>query len=61
LEYPDNPIAPNSLYQVSNSQIQLTRITKAKQTLRTLIKKYPNADIILSAKKRLKDLESIKL
>ena len=61
LEYPDNPIAPNSLYQVSNSQIQLTRITKAKQTLRTLIKKYPNADSIPSAKKRLKDLESIKL
>jgi len=26
-----------------------------------LIKKYPNADIISSAKKRLKDLESIKL
>jgi len=26
-----------------------------------LIKKYPNADIIPSAKKRLKDLESIKL
>ncbi len=39
LDYPDNPIALNSLYQISNSQIQLTRITKAKQTLRALIKK----------------------
>jgi TolA-binding protein len=39
----------------------LTRITKAKQTLRRIIKEYPNASNIENAKKRLKALESIKL
>lgn len=54
-------LMPEILYGKANTEIQLTRITKAKQTLRRIIKEYPNASNIESAKKRLKALESIKL
>ncbi len=59
--HPDHELMPEILYGKANTEIQLTRITKAKQTLRKIIKDYPNASIIESAKKRLKALESIKL
>jgi len=59
--HPDHELMPEILYGKANTQIQLTRITKAKQTLRKIIKDYPNASNIESAKKRLKALESIKL
>ena len=49
--HPDHELMPQILYG----------ITKAKQTLRRIIKEYPNASNIESAKKRLKALESIKL
>ena len=58
---PDHELMPEILYGKANTEIQLTRITKAKQTLRRIIKEYPNASNIESAKKRLKALESIKL
>ena len=59
--HPDHEFMPEILYGKANTEIQLTRITKAKQTLRKIIKDYPNASNIESAKKRLKALESIKL
>ena len=59
--HPDHELMPEILYGKANTEIQLTRITKAKQTLRKIIKQYPNTSIIESAKKRLKALESIKL
>ena len=60
-QYPDDGKISFVIYEIANCEIQLTRITRAKKTLRGLIKKYPNSDIIPSAKKRLKALESIKL
>ena len=57
--HPDHELMPEILYGKANTEIQLTRITKAKQTLRKIIKDYPNASNIESAKKRLKALESI--
>ena len=59
--HPSHELVPEILYGKANTEIQLTRITKAKQTLRRIIKEYPNTSIIESAKKRLKALESIKL
>jgi tol-pal system protein YbgF len=59
--HPDHELMPEILYGKANTEIQLTRLTKAKQTLRKIIKDYPNASNIESAKKRLKALESIKL
>ena len=59
--HPNNEIIPDTIYGIANCEIQLTRITKAKKTLRNLIKKYPQSEIIQKAKKRLKALESIKL
>jgi tol-pal system protein YbgF len=59
--HPSHELMPEILYGKANTEIQLTRITKAKQTLRQIIKEYPNASNIESAKKRLKALESIKL
>jgi len=59
--HPSHELMPEILYGKANTEIQLTRITKAKQTLRKIIKEYPNASNVESAKKRLKALESIKL
>ena len=59
--HPSHELMPEILYGKANTEIQLTRITKAKQTLRRIIKEYPNASNIESAKKRLKALETIKL
>jgi TolA-binding protein len=60
-DHPSHELMPEILYGKANTEIQLTRITKAKQTLRRIIKEYPNASNIESAKKRLKALETIKL
>ena len=60
-EYPDHSLMPEILFGKANTEIQLTRITKAKQTLRKIIKEFPNAKNLESAKKRLQALESIKL
>jgi len=60
-EYPEHSLMPEILYGKANTEIQLTRITNAKNTLRRIIKEFPNASNIESAKKRLKALESIKL
>ena len=60
-DFPNDPLMPEILYGMANTEIQLTRITNAKKTLKKLIKEYPNAENIEAAKKRLKALESIKL
>ena len=61
INFPNDPLIPEILYDKANTEIQLTRITNAKNTLKKLIKEYPNAENIEAAKKRLKALESIKL
>ena len=38
--HPDHELMPEILYGKANTEIQLTRITKAKQTLRKIIKDY---------------------
>ncbi len=56
----DSNKAPDALYSIANSQIQLGQVTNAKKTLRDLVAKYPNAEITPSAQKRLKALEALK-
>jgi len=47
------------MYNVANSQIQLGDVSGAKKSLKVLLKQYPNAAIVPSAKKRLKALEAL--
>jgi TolA-binding protein len=48
------------MYNIANSQIQLSEIDGAKQTLREIVAKYPLSDAAPLAKKRLAVLESVK-
>jgi TolA-binding protein len=48
------------MYNIANSQIQLSDVEGAKQTLRGLLEKYPQSDAAPLAKKRLAALESVK-
>ena len=45
---------------MANSQIQLGQVANARKTLRSLIEKFPDADVTPNAKKRLKALEAIR-
>jgi TolA-binding protein len=56
----DHPKVSEAMYNVANSQIQLGQITNAKKTLKELIAKHPNAEVIPTAQKRLKALEALK-
>lgn len=56
----DHPRVAEAMYNVANSQIQLGQVTNAKKTLRELIAKHPNAEVIPTAQKRLKALEALK-
>lgn len=58
--YPDNHKVPDALYNIANSQIQLSDIDGAKQSLREIIAKHPLSDAAPLAKKRLAVLESVK-
>jgi len=58
--YPDNHKVPDALYNIANSQIQLSEIDAARQTLREIVAKYPLSDAAPPAKKRLAVLESVK-
>ncbi len=53
-------LAPQALMSIANSQIQLAQVAPAKKTLRQLIDQFPNADVIPTAQKRLKMLESLR-
>ncbi|HLD10086.1 MAG TPA: tetratricopeptide repeat protein, partial [Methylophilaceae bacterium] len=59
-QYPDTPKAPDAMFNIANSQIQLADIEGAKKTLRILLSQYPNSDVAPSAKKRLAVLDSFK-
>ena len=56
----DSPKVPDAMFNMANSQIQLSLLANAKKTLRELITKFPNSDVIPAAQKRLKALEAIK-
>lgn len=56
----DSPKVPDAMFNMANSQIQLSLIANAKKTLRELITKFPRSDVIPAAEKRLKALEAIK-
>lgn len=58
--YPDNHKVPDAMYNIANSQIQLSDIDGAKQTLREVVAKYPLSDVAPLAKRRLAVLDSIK-
>lgn len=59
-QHPDFIKNPEALLSLANAQIQLALIPEAKKSLKELIKKYPQSDVIQNAQKRLKVLESIK-
>lgn len=59
-QHSDSAKAPDALYNMANSQIQLGQVANAKKSLRDLVAKYPNAEIVPSAQKRLKMLDTIK-
>jgi TolA-binding protein len=59
-QHAESDRAPDAMYNMANSQIQLGQVTNAKKTLRDLIAKYPAAEVIPSAQKRLKALEALK-
>ena len=59
-QHPDFAKNPEALLGLANAQIQLALIPEAKKSLKDLIKKYPQNDLIKNAQKRLKVLDSIK-
>ena len=59
-QHPEFAKNPEALLDLANAQIQLALIPEAKKSLKDLIKKYPQSDLIKNAQKRLKVLESIK-
>jgi len=58
--YPESAKVPDAMLNMANSQIQLGLVPGAKKTLRDLIAKFPNGEVIPAAQKRLKALEAIK-
>jgi len=58
--YPESAKVPDAMLNIANSQIQLGLVPGAKKTLRELIAKFPNSEVITAAQKRLKALEAIK-
>lgn len=59
-QHVDSAKAPDAMLNMANSQIQLGLVPGAKKTLRELIAKFPNSDVIPTAQKRLKALEAIR-
>lgn len=58
--YAESPKVPEAMLNMANSQIQLGLVPGAKKTLRDLIAKFPNSEVIPTAQKRLKALEAIR-
>lgn len=53
-------LAPQAMFSIANSHIQLGQMVAAKKSLKDLIAIYPNAEVTPSAEKRLKVIESFK-
>lgn len=58
--YADSPKVPDAIFNMANSQIQLGLVPGAKKSLRDLIAKFPNSELVPTAQKRLKALEAIR-
>lgn len=59
-QFPDNAKVPDAMFNMANSQIQLSDIDGAKKTLRSLLSQYPQSNVAPNAKRRLAVLDSIK-
>ena len=59
-QFPDHAKAPDAMYNIANSQIQLSDVEGARKTLQLLLSKYPKSDVAPTAQKRLSVLETIK-
>jgi len=51
--YPEATIMANAMYEIANGRIQLGEIARAKVILRKLMRDYPNAEIVPTARERL--------
>jgi len=51
--WPDNSKTPDALLNIASSQAELGQSTAARETLRTLVKKYPSSSAAEQAKQRL--------
>jgi len=51
--WPENSKAPDALLNIASSQAELGESSAARETLRTLVKKYPSASASEQAKQRL--------
>jgi tol-pal system protein YbgF len=51
--WPENSKAPDALLNIASSQAELGENTAARETLRTLVKKYPSSSASEQAKQRL--------
>ena len=58
--HPESSKAPEAMFNMANSQIQLGQVANAKKTLKDLIAKFPNSEVMPTAQKRLKALEAIR-
>jgi uncharacterized protein VirK/YbjX len=56
--YPEAEIMANAMYEIANGRIQLGEVARAKVILRKLIKDYPNAEIVPTAKERLASINT---
>ena len=51
--WPENPKAPDALLNIASSQSEIGQASAARETLRTLVKKYPSSSASDQAKQRL--------
>jgi len=51
--WPENSKAPDALLNIASSQAEIGENTAARETLRTLVKKYPSTSAAEQAKQRL--------
>jgi tol-pal system protein YbgF len=51
--WPENAKAPDALLQIASSQAEIGQTNAARETLRTLVKKYPSSSASEQAKQRL--------
>jgi TolA-binding protein len=51
--WPENTKSPDALLNIASSQSELGQNSAARETLRTLVKKYPSSSAAEQAKQRL--------